>query len=64
MQKNLFHGNIFKETAEAVYKTAVGPGYKIYAVEQVENSIMLNNFNRMGKLPLSSVTKLKALTRK
>jgi len=41
----------FKETSEAVKKLR-SAGYKIYAVEQVENSILLNNFKPDGKIAL------------
>jgi tRNA G18 (ribose-2'-O)-methylase SpoU len=53
----------FKETAEAVIKLR-SAGYKIYAVEQVENSIMLNSFKPEGKIALIFGNEVKGVDQK
>ncbi len=53
----------FKETESAVIKLRK-EGFKIYAVEQVENSILLNDFFPEGKIALIFGNEVKGVSQK
>ena len=53
----------FKETKDALLKLRAA-GYKIYAVEQVKNSISLNDFHPEGKIALIFGNEVRGVSQK
>jgi tRNA G18 (ribose-2'-O)-methylase SpoU len=53
----------FKETEDALLKLRAA-GYKIYAVEQVKNSISLNDFHPEGKIALIFGNEVRGVSQK
>ena len=53
----------FKETEDALLKLRAA-GYKIYAVEQVKNSISLNDFHPEGKIALILGNEVRGVSQK